>query len=304
MITILCGENNWAVKKAVDVIVNSFLKQYGDLAIERFEGEDTTLDQAISAVNNLPFLVESKLVVLRRASENSELSSNIDKLLANVIDTNHLLVVEGKLDKRSFFYKTLKKHTEFREFSSKAPADLASWCVEVAKTHQASLSRVDANYLIQRVGPDQNLLAHEIDKLATYSNQIDRESIRLLTDSTPESSIFDLLSAAFNGETERALKLYEEQKAQKVEPFAVLSMITWQLHRIALAKTSGENSSLNLARKASMSSYSAEKALGLSRGLTLSKIAQLARDVAELEYRAKTSSYDVDDGLRALIVSI
>lgn len=304
MITILCGENDWALKQAADSILENFQKKYGDLAIERLEGEDTTLDQAISAVNNLPFLAESKLVVLRRASENPELSTNIDRLLSAVNDTNQLLLIEGKLDKRSLYYKSLKKQPGFKEFMNKSVSDLASWCVETAKTYQAALNRADADYLIERVGADQNLLAQEIDKLAIYSKQITRDSIRLMTDSTPESCIFDLLSAAFNGQTDKALRLYEEQRAQKVEPFAVLSMITWQLHQIALAKTSGESSSSNLARKASISPYSADKAWALSKGLTLTKIALLASEVADMEYRAKTSSYDIDEAIKNFIVSI
>jgi DNA polymerase-3 subunit delta len=302
MVTILCGENGWAIKQAADKVCARFLEKFGDLSLERFEGEDTTVNDVIGALNSLPFLASKKLVVLRRGSENKEIADNVEQILHAAEGGNDLLLVEGKLDKRSVYYKTLKKRPEFREHGAAQSANIASWCVEEARERKASLSPADAQYLIERVGGDQSLLAQEIDKLATYSTDINRESIHLLTDPTPESSIFDLLSAAFSGQHKKALELYEQQRAQKVEPFAILSMIGWQLHQIALAKTSGESSASNLARKARLSPYSAEKALSLSRNMTLKDIKAVAADLVDIEYRAKTSSYDIDEALRTLIV--
>jgi DNA polymerase-3 subunit delta len=302
MFTILSGENGWAIKREADKLVDAFLKEQGELVLERFEGEDTSLDQVVGALTSVPFLASKKLVVLRRATENSELTSGIEKIVEAASGDNDLLLVEGKLDKRSVYYKSLKKVAGFKEFTTNVGPGLAAWCVDEAEIRGASLSRADAAYLVERVGSDQSLLAQEIDKLATYDGKITRQTINLLTDPTPESSIFDLLSAAFSGQHKKALELYEQQRAQKVEPFAILSMIGWQLHQIALAKTSGESSASNLARKARLSPYSAEKALSLSRNMTLKDIKEVAADLVDIEYRAKTSSYDIDEALRTLIV--
>ena len=87
--------------------------------------------------------------------------------------------------------------------------------------------------------PTRNMLANELEKLLTYQPKITRDNIELLTEKTPQSKVFDLLDAAFSGNKKRALELYADQRAQKVEPQAIMAMMAWQLKLLALAKIGG-----------------------------------------------------------------
>ncbi len=304
MITILCGENNLAVNRKAQEITRQFVSEYGDLALEKLEGEDTNFDSLSGALTTLPFLVDKKLVEVKRLSENKDLSEKIEQILSLPDETTDLLIVEGKLDKRSVYYKTLKKQAGFTEFSLLSGAPLINWVVAEATEQSATISRPDAQYLVDRTGQNQYALSGEINKLANYASEITKTSIDLLTEQSSESNIFDLLSAAFNGQHKRALDLYEEQRQAKVEPYQILSMIVWQLHQIALAKTSGSASAGELASRAGLSPYSAGKALQLAESRTLRQIRDLAVAVADLEYQSKTSSVDIDEALRIFILEL
>src|SRR5207302_5372047 len=103
------------------------------------------------------------------------------------------------------------------------------WLSETAKARNATLNPSDASYLVERVGLNQQLLANELDKLLLYNPQITRSSIDQLTDPTPQSTVFQLLEAAFAGRTKQALDLYAEQRGLKVEPQQIIAMLAWQL---------------------------------------------------------------------------
>ncbi len=70
----------------------------------------------------------------------------------------------------------------------------------------------DAKYLVMRVGANQQTLSNELAKLLSYDKAITRQTIDLLTEQTPQSTIFELLDAAFAGNSKKAMELYAEQR--------------------------------------------------------------------------------------------
>ena len=92
---------------------------------------------------------------------------------------------------------------EFTEFAPLDGSALARWAVDYVAGQDGKLSVANATYLMQRVGTNQQLLAHELDKLVVHGADITRDTIDLLTEAAPQSSIFELLDAAFAGRRQR-----------------------------------------------------------------------------------------------------
>src|SRR4030095_7858004 len=156
---------------------------------------------------------------------------------------------------------------------------------------------LDANYLVERVGVNQQLLSNELAKLIAYDPNISRKTIDLLTDPTPQSSIFDLLDAALAGKTKRALQLYQEQRAMKVEPQQIIAMLAWQLHILALVKTAGDRDSATIAKEAKINPFVVRKSQGIARRLSFNEIKALIHRTLELDIRLKSEQIDADDTL-------
>ena len=148
---------------------------------------------------------------------------------------------------------------------------------------------------------NQERVAHELDKLLLHDATITRESIDQLTERTPQGKIFDLLDAAFAGQAERALRLYEAQRAQRVEPQEILAMIGWQLRQVALAKTVGSH---DLVREGKVSPYSARKASTIASRLTHTKLKQLLHDITTLDARSKRTNIDLDEALQTYLLQL
>jgi DNA polymerase-3 subunit delta len=304
MIITLTGDNDFTLHAALKELVDNFVAEFGDMGLERLDGEEVDFQKLYDALTSLPFLVSRKMVVLRTPSANKEWLGKSEELLSNFPDTTDVILVEPKLDKRLSYYKFLKAATEFREFTRPDANSLARWLSEQAKVRQGSLSPSDARFLVDRVGLDQQLLSNELDKLLLYDSQITRQTIELLTEPMPQSSIFDLLDAAFSGNRAKMLKLYSEQRALKVEPQQIIAMLSWQLHVLAVIKTAGELTPDQIAREAKINPYVVRKSSGITSRLSLADVKRIIKEALDLDVRLKTESVDADEALQLFLLNL
>lgn len=281
-----------------------FLAEAGDMALERLDAEEVTFERLQEALTSLPFLSSKKLVVIRSGSSNKPFAEQAPELLSNLAETTDVIIVEPKLDKRSSYYKYLKSNTDFQEFAELDAAGLGRWLSATAKEQGGTLSQADATFLVQRVGHNQQLLANELEKLLLASPAITRQTIEQLTDVTPQSTVFELLDAAFSGNTKRALQLYAEQRALRVEPQQIAAMLTWQLHVLALIKTAGQRSPETIAAEAKISPYVVKKSMTIARKLTLTELKRLVADLAEIDSRSKRGTFNIDDALQQYLLAL
>jgi len=304
MIVTITGDNHYARSRALHELVEAFVAAESDLALERLDGEDAEFVRIQEALTSVPFLANKKMVVLSSPTKNKEFVERAADLLQQLPDTTDAVLYEPKFDKRSSLYKFLKKESDFREFGELDLPALTRWLVEEAGRHGATLSQPEARYLVERVGQNQQLLANEVEKLSLHGGAITRQRITELTEATPQSTIFQLLDAALAGQTKRALQIYDEQRAMKVEPQQIIGMFAWQLHIMALMKTAGQRSVDQAAREAKISPYVAGKTASLVRGMTLGQLVQILDELLDIDRRSKREALDLDDALKLFILNL
>jgi DNA polymerase III subunit delta len=304
MVVTLTGPNDHLRKAALTERVTSFIAAYDDMAIERLDGEEASADRMREALQSLPFLSERKLVVLREPGKQKDFADKSADILSDIADTTDVIIYEPKLDKRSSYYKTLKKLTDFQDFQALDAGGLARWAVGYIKEHEGEFSMADANTLINRVGVNQQLVQSELDKLLIYNPHITKQSIELLTERTPASTIFELLDAAFSGNTKRAFDLYKEQRALKVEPQAIIALMAWQLHILAVVKAGSAKGVNVIAKEAKLNPFVVRKSQGLVRDLSLAEIKQLVNDLLRLDIQLKRSALDADEALQHYLLAM
>lgn len=300
----LTGVNDFARSLELRKLVAAFVAEHTDMGLERFDGEESNAASMRAALASLPFLTTRKMVVLREPSKQKAWAEHISNVLTEIADTTDVVIVEPKLDKRLSYYKMLKKETDFREFNELDTAGLARWASEYAKAHGGSLSAGDARLLTDRLGGSQQLLQQELDKLLAYDPAVTKASIEALTEPMPQSTVFELLDAAFGGKTARAMELYREQRALKVEPQAIIAMLAWQLHVLALVKTAGKRSVDDIAREGKLNPFVVRKSQGLARALTLEQLKARITSLLALDIDLKTKSIDADEVLQLYLLTL
>jgi DNA polymerase III subunit delta len=301
----LVGTNWHGVKAELDTLTSEFVREHGDLALERIDGFEAEYEQILGAIESLPFLASKKMVVIQNLSQNKQASEALGTLIERAGDSTDLVVVESKVDKRSVYYKQLKKLADFKEFNELDENALAGWLATEAKQQKAVLSTNDARFLVERVGANQTALARELEKLVQYDPKITRQTIELLTDETPSSTIFNLIDSAFSGNLEQALRIYADQRAQKVEPQAMHAMLVWQMHAVALcAQAPNDKSAQDIAKDAGMSPYVVQKSQNIARRMGKAKILEILTLLRDIDHRSKHHTLDYDEAMKFIIISL
>jgi DNA polymerase-3 subunit delta len=304
MITTLTGNNDYLLKQALLERKNTFIQQHTDMGFEQYEGEDIKSEQVPSIMQSVPFLADKRMVVLRKPSAQKAVAEQIEKLLNEVPETTDLIILEPAIDKRTSYYKALQKQTEFLVFDEVRDQELVSWLVNYAKQQGGELGRSEAQFLVARIGPNQMMLAQEINKLIQYKTPITKDTIIEMTDPLPQSSVFDLLDAALAGDTKRVITLYKEQRQQKVEPLAIMAMLSWQLHILAVLKTADGRSPQTIASEARISPYVIRKSQNVANRVSLVTLKQWITDAFALDVRLKSEPIDADDAILYYLLSL
>lgn len=303
MVYVFAGSNWFGIKTATDQLVTDFLAKNDQLAIERFDGNEDEQAEFVASLSSVSLFSEQKLVIIHSLSAYKSLADDIEAFLDKIDDDTTLLIIEKQPDKRSSYYKKLSKLASFKEFAELNENTLADWLVQCASDLGGQINRSDAAYLIDRVGNSQTSLDHELNKLVQYNPQVNRQTIDLLTDQTIKSKIFDLVNYAFTGQCQKALQVYDEQRKLRTEPQAILGMLVWQMHLVAVCATSNQPAS-EIARETKLNSFTLSKSEKIARAMGRGQVSQFLKLLTSIDLTSKKQTYNLDDALKLAIVSL
>ncbi|HEY4963430.1 MAG TPA: DNA polymerase III subunit delta [Candidatus Saccharimonadales bacterium] len=304
MVITITGDNSYLMRSAINDLLDEHSASNGVLGTEIIYSADQNYEQLKQTLSSSSLFSQSRLVVLNEPSKTKEFSDKIEEIISSMLDSTTLVILEPSLDKRLSYYKFLVKSTDFRQFNKLSPQSLVDFIVGYAKNLGATINRSSAVHLIDRVGDDQMGLASEVDKLSLYSSEITAQTIDLLCEQSPTSTIFQLLDAAFSNQPKRALELYNDQRAQKVEPDQILAMLSWQLQTLAQVISGNNMTADQIARGTKISPYAVQKAKSVATKISFSKLKQLVYDLSRLDWRSKRNSLDLDEAIKNYIISI
>lgn len=301
MVTALFGENDYEVKQHKGALITAYLKKAGsDMGLEQFDSSvnPQSLWQSITAQ---PFLVESKLVILNQPSETAELRDFLAEKFKEVPETTHLVLVEGKVDKRTGYYKQLKKYGE--EMKLLDERQVTEWVNKTIKDRGGKLGFKQTQMLIRRAGTDQWRLHHEIEKLLPLGD-VSVEQIEALVEPNPQDTIFNLLDELTRGSTRKAQEYYESLRDQQLDPHYIMSMLTWQMENILLVTTAGQRNDNEIARDAGMNPYVVQKTRTVSRRQGRKSLENALDLLIKTDKKLKTTAIDADEALKLLLLNL
>lgn len=287
-------------------IIKSYLKEAGsDIGLEKLDGEEIEKDQLVNAITSVPFLAESKLVVVNYPSKNKEIAENIEQVISQLPDTTHLVVYENELDKRSSYYKFISKQKETLYFGELNERELLDWLLSKAKELGVNISPGDGKFLIDRIGPDQWNISNELEKLAgAGAKEINRELITHLTEESPKETIFQLIDCLASSNPQKALQLYGQLRAARLEPVYILAMIGWHLHNLLVVKSANNKNPAIIAKDQKIAPFVVGKSQRVSRTLQLRQLKSSVDLAVNADLRIKTQPNDPDRVLEHLILML
>jgi len=230
VITLLTGENSFEIARTLDEIVRNF-----DGAPEKIDGSELELDRLPDLIMGGTLFATERLVIIRDLSENKKIWEVLPEWLDRVSDDVHLALVEPKPDKRAKTYKALQKTATVKSFEPWSERDMfmaEKWAQEEARRLGFDLDKKCARLLVERVGVNQWLLYHALEKLAVLDT-VTPEIIESVIDANPSEKVFNLLDAALRGDTEKVHSMVQILERSE-DPYKTFGLLAGQVFQLAV----------------------------------------------------------------------
>lgn len=286
MITLLTGENNYALTEALRVKTKSF---HGD--IERFDGAELDTKQLPDLFMGATLFSSDRFVVIRGASVNKTLWAELADWVEKTPNETQIVLVEPSPDKRTRTYKALQKHATIQEFSLLNEASLRSWLQAVARQRGAEFSPDVLAYFLSYVGNDQWRLIGELDKLLLAEKPLTQELIRDVAEPYPEATAFELLDAWLGGNAERARDLLGLLR-EREDPYQFFGLLSSQVLALLALSLAGSRRPDDIARDLALHPFVVRKLSTSARELGRARVEALVSTLAAADIRIKTSGVD------------
>lgn len=287
MITLLFGENSFEIDRAWRKLAADFS---GTAEVVEALGADR--EELLSIFMGQSLFSEKRLVILTDMSEKSEYWSMLPDWIEKISDMTHVVLVEGKLDKRTATYKWLQKNVTSREYTLWGERDThaaEAWALQEAKGLGITLTPGLASMLVRRAGVDQWRLLRALEKLQLV-DEITEDSIETHIDPHPEENVFTLLDIALKGSRDQLQQKIVTLKDTE-DAYKVVGLLHSQLMQLA-ALIYSDKSSAEVARDIKAHPFVMSKLASHANGITKSQIRQLLDRAAKTDIQMKTVTVD------------
>ncbi len=288
MITVLTGENSFEVNRTLQGIVRAF-----DGRAEKIDGSELDLKQIPDLLMGATLFSSNRLVVIKNLSENKTVWPIFADWLPRVSDDIHLVLVESKLDKRTKTYKDLQKLATVTEFAAWTERDLPKaeqWVAGEARLLDMDIDHASIRLLVQRVGADQWLLHHALQKLAVL-DQITPEVIIEVIDANPMENVFDLFESALRGDASKVKRMIATLELVE-DPYRLFGLLSGQAFQLAALTVAGDKPSAAIAKDLGVHPYGLGKLATYARARNRGGVKKIVAAFAEADTAMKTTGTD------------
>lgn len=304
MITLITGENEYAIKQYVDSEVAKFVQKHGADGLERRRAEQLEKSDLPDLFGGVSLFSSERLVIIDRPEQSKELTEHLATNVDTVPDDTNVILVEPKPDKRLKWYKAVSKSGRIVEKKPLPEYAFSRWITETVKERGGQIDSSNSAYLAERIGTNQWQASNEIDKLITYGKKITKQSIDELVEPTLSDTVFQLLDAAVQGNEERALELFNQLRLKDLDPHQTVAMLGWQVHNMLLVKTNTDTNPGELAKNGGMAPFVIQKTKGLVRNLSLGQIKKLIDLILDTEAKIRKTGADAHRQTEHLISQV
>lgn len=221
--------------------------------------------------------------------------------------TTLVVLMDEALEAGHPLVKAAERHGRVRHFAPPKGAQLEDWIARRAAGQGAKMTRDAAHLLAQEVGDDLRLLAHEVDKLATYAGHggtVGVAEVRLLTPSSRQARVFDLTDALARRDRPKALTLLHGLLQAGESPLGIVALTAYQTRQLLQVKTLAERGLRppQIAQAAGMAPFIVDKSLAVVRAFTMPQLEAAHRHLLAVDTALKNSRMTPELALDLLVV--
>jgi DNA polymerase III delta subunit len=243
---LVCGDDDAKIDAWRARVRRRADEERGPGGLETFDARTSAPDEVVAALSALTFDPGTRYVLVDDAGawKGSELGP-LEAILADQPpDTVLVVVVRGKAVKQ-LSQAIEKAGGEIREYAAPKPWELPKWTIERGRELGLQVDKEAAKELVARVGPSQQRLSRELEKLALALHpavNLSPSDVEALAARYASPQAYDLADALVAGDLRASLALTVELDAHGERPSRLVFPVVRRLrevHRAAALLDSG-----------------------------------------------------------------
>ncbi|MBB6729758.1 DNA polymerase III subunit delta [Cohnella zeiphila] len=313
------GTESYLIDDFIERLIAALMEpEHREMGLVRFSTSENPLDEIVDEAETPPFLVPSKLVVVRDSvvfasgRDSAKVEHRPERLqgyMSGPLDSTVLLFVvpHEKLDERKKLVKYAKDKDAVVSFAPMAAEELSQWAIRRAEGQKRRMEQGAVDELLRRVGSEMGAIAAEIDKLCLHAGEggtVTAEAVATLVSASTEQSVFKLTEEIAALRTDRALALYYDLLKQREEPIKLTALLVRQFRNMLLVKELRKQgfTPQQMAGQLGLHPYAAKITAEQARGFSLERLAAVLERLAELDYEMKTGRVEKTLGLELFLL--
>lgn len=238
-VCLIQGDDDFTVKQRARQLFQQWSEELGGMDHESIDAQVTNAGEALRAIGRLhealqtlPFFGSGKVVWLQNCNflgdDRTASSEAVNEALGDLAQTLktfpwqnvRLIISAGKVDKRKTFYKTIEKLGNVETFEAwsiddkdwAAQAELAA--SKIIRARKKSITDHALSELVQNVGPSNQQLNNEVEKLCLYvggRDQITADDVHAIVTRNKQARSFALAEALGERNLPRILRCLDQE---------------------------------------------------------------------------------------------
>jgi DNA polymerase-3 subunit delta len=293
-----------------DALADGLRQLAGDeegLSPARLDGATADLAEVLDEVRTPSLLGDLRVVIVDDADP--FISANraaLERYCANPADDGTLILACNTLPRNTRLYKAINSVGKVVFCNPPKGREVAPWIIRRAETrHGKRIAPRAAEMLREHVGDAPGLLDAELGKLAVYVGgrpEISADDVDALIGHHREEKIFAVTDAMSNGDTDTALRQWEQVLAtDRAAPARAIAGMAWGIRRLLEARRDWDQGTAlrELARRMYTDPGLLQRRL---ERLSINQLEEQQRDLLSADLAVKTGASTVDAALQKFIV--
>lgn len=293
-------------KVLIDEITESF--NFHKLTSETF-----SLDEFSNAVENLPMMAETTMVLVDEVDIFKLGESDREKLAEVFSDIPDYCTVvftyettPWKPDKRlKKLWTAIEKFGTIVEFPKQELRDLVTWVTRHFAANKKRITPDLCAYLVEITGGTMTALSGEIAKICAYSgaDEIRKADIDAVVEPVLDAVVFQMTDMLSRQDYGMALMKLKQLLQMQQEPIAILGAIGGHFRRLGVARVLLDQgkTSTDLMKLCAMGDYAAKKNMAAARNFSAAFYGRASELIMETDRSMKTS-YDTPQRLLEVLI--
>lgn len=308
MLVFIYGPDTLRSRRRLKEIIQT---QSDNIETRVFDCENIDIETIQAELSSQDLFHKVKMLVLKDAVQNKELSEKLIELKDVLKKTEHTIIFfeGGRADSKNPLVKFLKRVADIEEFEDLKGQELREWIVSEFAARGVQPTSELVGSLSQELGDNLWECGNEIAKVAAFtadSKKAGKEDLARLRSSTLSVEIFPTIDAIAARNKKRSLELVARHLNQGDSPVRLLSMIAYQFRNILIVKDMEARKVPygSIPRQSGLHPYAVRKCSSLARSFKTEELKKIHEKIFQVDLSMKTGRADMEASLQSFLLSL